>query len=247
MPKIPFLSIIIPAYNEEKRIGTTLFSVADYLRQKGYLGEILVVDDGSKDGTVKLVKEIQKQITQIKVIENKENHGKGYVVRQGMLKAQGKYLIFMDADNATRMEEFDKALPYLQEGIEVVIGSRHIKGSYIKIEQPYYRRLLGRAANLLIRLVLLPGIRDTQCGFKVFGKKAAREIFSRQTIMRWGFDMEILVIAKSLGYKIKEFPVNWYNALDSRVRPIKGAVSTLRELYRIKVNQIKGLYKQHEA
>jgi len=246
MPKIPFLSIIIPAYNEEKRMGATLFSVADYLKQKGYSGEILVVDDGSRDGTVNLAKDIQKQITQLKVIENKENHGKGYVVRQGMLEAKGKYLIFMDADNATRIEEFDKALPYLQEGIEVVIGSRHIKGSYIKIEQPLYRRILGRMANFLIRLVLLPGIRDTQCGFKVFSQKAAQEIFSRQTIMRWGFDMEILVIAKSLGYKIKEFPVNWYNVLDSRVRPIKGALSTLKELWKIKVNQLKGLYGKRD-
>lgn len=239
-----FLSIIIPAYNEEKRLPETLRSIAQYLASYKHGVEVIVVDDGSSDETAQSANALQNEFDHLIVIRNEENHGKGYAVKTGMMRAQGKYALFMDADNATRIEEIEKFEPYL-ETHPVIIGSRHLKTSNIVIKQPWYRVLISRAGNLLIQATIVRGVIDTQCGFKLFSREAYTKIFPLQKIDRWGFDMELLAIAQRIfRFKIKEVPVSWYNSADSRLRPIRDAWRTLRELMRIKWNLVRGLYRQ---
>ncbi len=244
--KLMKLSVIIPAYNEEKRLPKTLEAIDSYLSRQTYTYEILVVNDGSKDQTVDIVKELSSFIKDLRLIDNKENHGKGYVVRQGIFEAKGECRLFTDADNSTSIEQVEKMWPELKNGFEVVIGSRDIKGAVITARQPWYRQLVGEIGNIKIQFIAgLWGIKDTQCGFKIFTAKAANEIFSRCKTNRWGFDVEALVVAKKLGFKIKEIPVVWENNADSRVRP--GAYfKTLVEVLQIRRNLILGQYdKRH--
>lgn len=237
-----YLSIIIPAYNEEKRIKGTLESIAEYLRKIDKKVEVFVVDDGSRDNTAEICLSMTNQIPNLSVIKNTQNKGKGQSVKQGMRIATGEYRLFMDADNATPIDEIEKLLPYADE-YPIVIGSRYLSESHIIVKQPWYRIVISRIGHFIIDLLLVRGIKDTQCGFKLFTKEAAEQIFPKQTIKRWGFDMEILAIAqKILKLKIKEVPVTWYNSSDSRFRPIRDAVRTLRELIKIKLNLISGKY-----
>lgn len=239
----PFLSVIVPAFNEEKRLAKTLFEIDRYLRVQPYSYEILVVNDGSKDKTADVARNLIPQIRNLKLIDNQENHGKGWVVRQGMLKSQGEYRLFTDADNSTSIDQVEKILPEFQAGFEIVLGSREIKGTVIAVPQPWYRRILGDIFNLIVQIISgLWGIRDTQCGFKGLTKKAAEEIFSKCKIDRWAFDVEILVIAKKIGYKIKEIPIIWKNDPESRVG-IKGIIKMLFEVIQIRWNSIGGKYK----
>jgi dolichyl-phosphate beta-glucosyltransferase len=235
------VSIIIPAYNEAKRIAHTLEAIHQYCQQKPWTSEIIVVDDGSQDQTVEVVQQFATKIPHLKIIGYQPNHGKGYAVKQGVLQSEGAYILFTDADNSTPIEEFDKMYPLL-DNYPVIIGSRYIKGSDIKIKQSKYRILIGRLGNFVIQSFLIDGIKDTQCGFKAFQHTAAKEIFSRMRINRFGFDMELLAIARLLKYDIKEIPVSWFNAADSRVRPIKDAFRTLKELIMIKLNLWGGRY-----
>lgn len=242
MKKI-YLSVIIPAYNEEKRILTTLISLDKYLSQQDFDYEIIVVNDGSKDNTTRVVKDARKKIREIKLIDNKKNCGKGCVVKQGMLDAKGKYRLFMDADNSTTIDHLDKFWPFFKQGYDIVIGSIEVKGSKIHEEAAWYRRLLGKYSKYLIRILAgLWKIKDSQRGFKLFSAKAVEKIFSKQTIMRWGFDIEILAIAKKMGFKIKEVPVNWSNPGESKVT-LKSYIKTFQELLKIKWNLITNKYK----
>jgi len=239
-----FLSVIIPAYNEEKRISQTLLAIDHYLSAQPYSYEILVVNDGSTDRTAQIVKNFQKLIKNLKLIDSQPNHGKGYVVRLGMLKAQGKYRLFMDADNSTSIDHFEKMLPYLEEGYQVVIGSRDKKdapGARQAVPQSFLKRQLGNLGNILIQLLAVPGIWDTQCGFKCFEEEAAKDIFSRCLIDRWGFDIEALALARWLGYKIAIIPVYWINDPHSHVS-WKAYLRTLGELFQIKWNLWRGKY-----
>lgn len=238
-----YLSVVIPAYNEEKRISQTLLAIDKYLSKQDYSYEILVVDDGSKDKTVEIIKKLEKMIGNLKVIANDRNHGKGYVVRQAMLEAGGQNRLFTDADNSTSIEQVEKLLPHLKPKGEadIVIGSRGLPGSVVKIPQPFYRVILGRLSNLLIQIVALWGIWDSQCGFKLFSLKAAEKVFPKQKITRWGFDIEILAIAKKQGLKIKEVPIVWQNAPESKVS-IGAYFSTFKELFKVKWNLIRGKY-----
>ncbi len=239
-----YLSVIIPAYNEEKRIGKTILSINEYLKKQNYSSEILVVDNGSTDKTKEIVDKFFQTIKNLRLIEPKKIKGynKGYAVKKGMLETKGDYRIFTDADNSTSIEQIEKFWPYFKNGYQVVFGSRGLPKSEIKIHQPWFRELPGRMSNLLIRFLILPGIYDTQCGFKCFTAKAAEDIFSKTTIMGWGFDMEVLVIAKFLGYKIKEVPISWINDPESKVS-WKDYVSTLKELLEIKWNLLRKKYK----
>lgn len=214
----PFLSVVIPAYNEAKRLPLTLIDVDRHLRKADYSYEIIVVNDGSKDSTAEIVSRFSNLMKGLKLIDNKENHGKGFVVRQGMLEAKGTLRLFMDADNSTSVDQFDKMLPYFKEGYDVVIGSRDIKGAELVPPQPFYKRMLGNIGNLIIQALLLPGIWDTQCGFKCFSEEAAVKIFSIAKISRWGFDVEALALAKRMNYRIKEIPVRWVNDPYSHVK-----------------------------
>lgn len=235
-----FLSVIVPAYNEEKRIPETLKKVRDYLSRQDYDWEVLIVNDGSKDGTGKVVREVIKDWQNFRLIDNELNKGKGGVVKQGMLEAKGDWRLFMDADNSTDISEIEKLWPF-KEGHDIIIGSRYLNKDSIKIKQPLLRRIVSRFGNWLIRILLGINMVDTQCGFKLFSAKASEDIFPRQTIERWGFDMEILAIARKLGYKIKEVAVDWYDAEGSHVK--KGtAVKSLKELIIIKRNLIKKRY-----
>ena len=241
---MPHLSVIIPAYNEEKRISKTLLAVDQYLTKQDYDYEILVVSDGSKDKTAEVVANFQKMVRNLRLIDNKENHGKGWVVRQGMLEAQGNFRVFRDADNATTIDHIEKAWPYFKQGYDVVIGtrdSRDHKEAKQAVSQPFLKRMLGDMGNILIQAVAVWGIWDTQCGFKVFSAKAAKEVFSRSLIDRWGFDIEALAVAKRLGFKIALIPVYWINDPDSKVN-LKGYLKTFIELFQIKANLISDKY-----
>jgi len=244
----PYLSVIIPAYNEAKRLPLTLIDINKHLKDADYSYEIIVVDDGSKDATKEVVRRFSHLIKNLRLIDNKENHGKGWVVRQGMLEAKGDIRLFMDADNSTSVDQFNKMIPYFveaeqrglrppkrissaeggkvrgttrkREGYDIVIGSRDIEGAKMVPPQPWYKRLAGDLGNLIIQALLLPGIWDTQCGFKAFTEEAARKIFPLMKINRWAFDVEVLSLAKKLAYKIKEIPVTWINNPFSLVKPM---------------------------
>ncbi|MDP3999368.1 MAG: glycosyltransferase family 2 protein [bacterium] len=215
----PFLSVIIPAYNEAKRLPLTLIDVDRHLQEQEYSYEILVVNDGSTDATAEIVRRFSALMDNLKVVDNPENHGKGWVVRQGMLAAKGTWRLFMDADNSTAIVEFNKMIPYFKQGYEVVIGSRDVKGAKMSPPQPFYKRIMGDMGNLFIQALVLPGLWDTQCGFKCFSDEVAEKVFPLAKIDRWGFDVESLAIAKELGYKIKEMPVFWVNDIRSHVSP----------------------------
>ncbi len=238
------ISLVIPAYNEEKNIESVIRGASDYFNDRALSYEIIVVNDGSTDGTSREVLHASSRDPAIQLISLEKNYGKGYAVNTGVLRARGDSIVFSDADGSTPIEELDHFLPLLKEGTDILIGSRYIRMSSIHIRQPWYRVLLGRCGNLLIRKLLLPEIMDTQCGFKVMKKESAHTIFSKQTIHRWGFDMELLVIAKLHGFTIKEIPVRWYDTINrkSRFRPIRDAHRTLRDLIKIKRNLKQGVY-----
>lgn len=246
MEKDIFLSVVIPAYNEEHRLGTTLEAVDAYLKKQPFTYEVLVVSDGSEDRTGEVVRERARTMKGLVLIDNKENHGKGYVVRQGMLAAQGKFRLFMDSDHSVSIEYIETFLPHFSQGYDVVIASIEVAGATIEEHAAWYRRALGHYAKLLIRLLAIWEIHDTQRGFKIFSARAAQEIFSLQTLTRWGFDIEILVIAKKLGYRIKELPVVWINSGESKVG-LSAYVTTLRDLFVVRKNALLGKYRRKAA
>ncbi len=240
------LSVIIPAYNEENRIPKTLREIDKYLKEQPYEYEILVVNDGSSDNTVNIVNELKREIANLKLIDNKENHGKGYVVRQGMLTALGAYRLFTDADNSTSIDQIEKMWPWFEQGYDIVIGSRDVKGAKLDPPQPFIRRFIGDIFKLIRKIICgLWDVQDTQCGFKCFTAKAADDIFSLTKIDGFSFDVEALLIGKHLGYKIKEVPVVWKNNLESKVR-LKSAAKMLTQLLQIRMNLLKGAYAKKE-
>ncbi len=236
-----YLSVVIPSYNEEHRIGKTLESIAGFLTGQNYRAEVLIVCDGATDRTAQIARSFYEKIPELRIIENKENHGKGYVTRQGMTEARGEYRVFMDADNSTSLDQIDRFLPFFSQGYDVVIGDRDLKGSRIAVHQSRFKEILGDFGNFLIQALAVPGIEDTQCGFKVFSKKASERIFPKMTIDRWGFDIEALALALKLGFKIKTVPIVWVNDPNSKVK-LSGYINTFIELLRIKWNLITGKY-----
>ena len=237
------LSVIIPAYNEEKRLPKTLAEIDGYLRRQNYDYEILVVNDGSKDKTAQVGKSLIPAIKNLKITGYENNQGKGFAVRFGMLEAKGDYRLFTDADNSTSLNQIEKMWPYFEEGYDVVIGSRDIKGAVLDPPQPWIRNIImGEGFKLYRKLIIgLWGVEDTQCGFKCLAEKAVQEIFPKCLISRFAFDPEILVIARKTGYKIKEVPVYWKNDLDSKVK-FKSVVNMALDLIKIRLNLIKGAY-----
>jgi dolichyl-phosphate beta-glucosyltransferase len=236
------LSVVIPAYKEAGRIGNTLKKVDEYLSKQKYRSEIIVVVDGSPDKTAEIVKQLLPEIKNLRLIDNKENRGKGYVVRQGVLEAKGEIRVFMDADNSTTIDHIEKMLPEFDNGREVVIGSRDIKGADIAVAQPWWRIMLGNVFNLIVQIISgLWGIWDTQCGFKAFTAKAVEDIFQKCKIDRFAFDVEILVLAKKMGYEIKEVPVRWINDTTSTVG-FKSMVKMLIDVIHIRKNLLLKKY-----
>ncbi|MDO8571577.1 MAG: glycosyltransferase family 2 protein [bacterium] len=240
----PAISLVIPAYNEEQNIGSVVRGASHYFNNRALPYEIIVVDDGSTDTTVNEVEILSTTEPRIHIVTLGTNQGKGHAVNTGVLRAKGDIILWSDADGSTPIEEYDRFLEEFKKGADILIGSRYTTGSSIGIRQPWYRVALGRLGNVLIRKTLLPGIMDTQCGFKAMKREVAHTIFPKQTINRWGFDMEILVIAKLHGFRIKEIPVSWHDVTNraSRLRPIRDAHRTLRDLIAIKINTLRGIY-----
>ncbi len=233
-----YLSVIIPAFNEENRIGNTLLEAGRYLSGKDFDYEIIVVNDGSRDKTAELVKELKGKIANLKLIDNKENMGKGFAVRQGMMASEGECRIFIDADNSTLINCIDDVLVFFRKGYDIVIGSRKIQNAKIIVFQPFIRRALGRIFILLAAAIIgLDKIEDTQCGFKALTSGAAKDILPKCRINRWAFDPEILIIARKNGYKIKEVPVVWQDNKNSRIKFL-AMLGMAIDLFKIKWNLI---------
>ncbi len=238
--EIMFLSIVIPAYNEAKRLPKSLRQVTDYLARQSYQAEAIVVDDGSTDATAQVVAEFAAAHPTVRLIKN-SHRGKGYTVKTGMLAGQGEYIFFCDADFSMPVEEIAKFLPPALDNYDVAIGSREISGAK-RYGEPPYRHLMGRVFNTVVRLLAVPGIEDTQCGFKCFRREVVKDIFERQTMDGWGFDVELLFIARKHGYCIKEVPVNWYYMANSRVSPIRDSIRMFREVWQVRLNNWRGMY-----
>jgi dolichyl-phosphate beta-glucosyltransferase len=241
------LSIVIPAYNESRRLPATLAAIAEYLELTDASAEVIVVDDGSSDNTAQAARSVPGKGMPPKVIGFEGNRGKGAAVKEGMLAAKGDYVLFMDADNSTHITEVEKLLPVAEAGTPVVVGSRYLDEDSIKLKQPWYRVWISRNGNRLIRYTILPGVIDTQCGFKLFSREAAQAIANKLTMERFSFDIELLVVAQQLGYGITEVAVNWYDTPGTRLRPIRSALRTLKDLVVIKINQLRGRYKPAAA
>lgn len=237
----PSFSVIIPAYNEEKRLPNTLRTTVEYLKSSPYEWEILVVNDGSHDTTADVVRAYTMQDKRVKLLEYGKNHGKGYAVRYGMTHATGDIQVFMDADNSTSIDHIEKFLPYIQKGFDVVIGSRDVAGADISVHQSTWKELLGDMGNLWIQAWAVPGIKDTQAGFKMFTKKASQDVFPYLTIDRWGFDVEALAVARMKGYNISEQPIVWINDPNSKVAA-SAYLEVLKEVVQVRINMMRGIY-----
>jgi dolichyl-phosphate beta-glucosyltransferase len=235
------VSVVVPAYNEAERIGPTLQRIVDFFSTQSIPLELVVVDDGSSDQTVAVVEGLR--LPGVVVMSYGGNRGKGYAVHYGVTHARGDWVLFADADNSTPIEEFSK-LWNERDRYQVIIGSRYLAESNIVIKQNKLRVFISRSGSMLTRFLLLPGIKDTQCGFKLFSNDAVRDIFQYQTVWRWGFDMEILRIAKEHGYQIKEVPVRWYNDEGSKIHSSRVFFATLSELLTIKKNSLLGRYNR---
>jgi glycosyltransferase involved in cell wall biosynthesis len=239
----PSLSIIIPAYNEEKRLPATLRTITAFLAERQWpFYEIIIVDDGSKDSTIAAIESFEQLPHPIRILRNPGNRGKGYAVRHGMLEAGGEWLLFSDADLSTPIEEVDKLLAAVNETTPIAIGSRALDRSLIGVHQSQFRERAGQLFNFAMRTALRLDIHDTQCGFKLFRRDAARAIFSRQRLERFSFDAEILFIARKLGLHAVEVPVRWNNVEGTKVSMWSGAQSFL-DLIKIRTNAARGLYR----
>ncbi len=232
-PARPELSIIVPCYNEERRLPASLDRLREYLDGQPYVSEVLVVDDGSSDGTVAYAEQIAAVDPRVRVLGYGENRGKGAAVAWGAVRARGTRVLFTDADLSTPIEDLEKLLPFLDAGYDVVIASRALRESQLKVHQPWWRERAGRIMNGLIRVLAALPFSDTQCGFKLFSGQAAADIFPNLTVRRWMFDVEALVVAGKLGYRTREVPVTWENRDDSRVK-LSHTPSIFAELFHIR-------------
>jgi dolichyl-phosphate beta-glucosyltransferase len=226
----PFLSIVVPAYNESRRLGSALEQIRSYVEGRRMRAEVIVVDDGSSDGTSEVVERFDTGALPVRLLRNVRNRGKGYAVRRGMRKARGQVLLMTDADQSTPIGEIEKLLPHFESGFEVVIGSRDHPESDISTHQGLVRRLLGVTLRALRRWIMLRDICDTQCGFKIFTQEAARRIFAAQRVHGFLFDCEVLLLARQMGYRIREVGVTWCNDPDSRVRAVRDSLRMLVSL-----------------
>ena len=227
------LSVVIPAYNEEKRLPQSLETVLGFLKKQSYGSEIIVSDDGSQDRTVALAKELLKDFPH-QVLVTPQNRGKGHAVRQGMLAATGAYVLFTDADLSTPIEEVARLLAHLEKDQDVVIGSRALPGSQVEIHQNFLRETMGKVFNLVAQLWAFKGVHDSQCGFKCFRREAAQKLFSLQKLDGFSFDVEIVYLAQKLGLRLLELPVIWRNSAQSRVQVLRDPLVMFWDVLRIR-------------
>ena len=236
----PFLSIIIPAHNEENRLPDTLQQVFQFLKEQNFTYEVIVVENGSSDRTYEIARGFVNEHAGFYVIRN-ERRGKGRAIQRGVQEARGEYLFMCDADLSMPVEEITKFLPPRLDPMDIAIASHEAPGS-VRYEEPYYRHLTGRVFNTLIRLLVLPGLQDTQCGFKSIRAAVARDIFPYQTLTGWAFDVELLYIARRRGYMIVEIPIQWYFNADSKINVFRDSLRMFLDLLLIRRNARRGLY-----
>jgi glycosyltransferase involved in cell wall biosynthesis len=236
----PFLSLVVPAYNEQGRLPDTLQKMRAFLARQSFSYEVLIVDDGSADGTAAVVEGAAASFPGLRLL--RESHrGKGHAVRQGMLAASGRFVMFCDADFSMPVEEVVRFPEAMDGSYQVAIASREVKDSR-RIGEPRHRHLMGRVFNLIVRMLAVPGLQDTQCGFKCFTREASRDIFGRQVIDGFGFDVEVLYIARKMGLQITEVPISWYYSPSSRVDPIRDTIRMFKDVLEVRSNDRRGLY-----
>jgi dolichyl-phosphate beta-glucosyltransferase len=236
----PFLSIIIPAHNEESRLPRTLEQIFQFLSRQSYTAEVVVVENGSSDRTLELAHDFSHTHQNL-IVLHEERRGKGNAVQRGILEAHGEYRFICDADLSMPIEELEKFLPPTLTGFDVAIGSREAPGA-IRYNEPNYRHFGGRAINLLIRLLILPGLNDTQCGFKCFHASTAESLFRQQTLTGWSFDIEILYLARRKKLRVREIPIQWYYDPESKVSAVRDALHMISDIFRIHLNALHGKY-----
>ncbi len=249
----PYLSVVIPAYNESSRLPATLTKVMQYLEGCDYSYEVLVVDDGSDDNTAEVVEKLASEHAHLQAIRN-PHRGKGYAVRTGVLRATGRFILYSDADFSAPIEEIEKLLPHLEGQYDIAMGSREGIGA-ARYDEPSYRHFMGRVFNTFVRVVALPQFNDTQCGFKAFRKEAAHTLFNELALygenaadikgaMVTGFDVEVLYLGLKWGYNIKEVPVMWYYSPGTKVNPLKDSYRMFKDIVKVRMNDMRGLYKK---
>jgi len=236
----PFLSIIIPAHNEETRLPHTLEQVLAFLKNRDYTSEVLIVENGSSDHTFEIAQEFMRQYSNLRVLRETER-GKGLAVRRGMLEARGEYRFMCDADLSMSIDQVNRFLPPASGNVDIAIASREAAGA-LRDGEPFYRHIGGRIINLAIRILILPDLQDTQCGFKCFRAAAAEQIFRRQTLPGWSFDIELLYIARRLGLTIREIPIHWCFSPETKLSAVQDALRMLRDIFRIHRNARRGVY-----
>ncbi len=236
-----FLSVIMPAYNEERRLANSLRKVIAYFSTQTYTSEIIVVDDGSTDRTAEIVEEFMQECPTLRLVRA-DHGGKGHACKQGVFASQGTWLFLCDTDLSMPIEEIAAFVQLFEGNYQIVIASRELPGSH-RYGEPLYRHAMGRVFNLLVRALTVRNIQDTQCGFKCFRSDIARELFRKQSISGWGFDVEVLFIAQKWGCQIAEVPIDWYYQSSSKVRPVQDTLHMFREVWRIRLNDLRGRYK----
>lgn len=236
----PFLSIVIPAHNEETRLPLTLEQVLAFLKSQDYTSEVLIVENGSSDRTFEIAQEFMSRHPNLRALQESER-GKGLAVRRGMLEAWGEYRFMCDADLSMSIDQINRFLPPALGNTDIAIGSREAAGA-VRDGEPFYRHLGGRVINLAIRTLILPGLQDTQCGFKCFRAAAAEQVFKRQTLHGWSFDIELLYLARRLGMTIREIPIHWRFSPETKLSVVQDALRMIRDIFQIHLNARRGVY-----
>ncbi|MDR3580389.1 MAG: glycosyltransferase family 2 protein [Oryzomonas sp.] len=239
---MPSLSIIIPAYNEEDRLPRYLGSIVKYLTEKNTSYELIIVDDGSTDSTATVVEKIMETNPHVKIIRTSQNHGKGFAVKAGMLNACGKLRLFADADGATPIKELERLRQGIESGADIAIASRALHDGSTTVTARLHRKIIGTIFNLVVGLLAVQDVNDTQCGFKLFTEASANAIFPLQRISGFGFDVEILFICKKKGYRVKEIPVNWIDIKGSKVKLFRDSWKMFIDVIAIRLNDLRGVY-----
>lgn len=235
-----FLSIVIPAYNEESRLPDTLEQVFRFLEKQSFASEVIVVENGSTDRTFAVAQAFAKRHENFRVFQTER--GKGAAVQRGMLEARGEYRFMCDADLSMPVEEISKFFPPALNEFDIAIASREVKGS-VRYNEPRYRHFGGRGINYIIQILALPGLNDTQCGFKCFRADVAKDIFNMQTLSGWSFDIELLFIARRRGYRVRELPIDWYYHPETKVNAVRDALHMIGDIFRIRLNALRGKYE----
>ena len=238
----PALSVVIPAYNEQTRLAPTIREIVTHFRSSGRSIELIVVDDGSCDGTSALVSTLAAEYEELRLIRLPTNRGKGYAVRSGVVNSSGQHVLFADADGSTPIEDIARLEAAIRAGADIAIGSRALPSSEVKVQARLYRRLIGRLFHGCVTLLTVRGVRDTQCGFKLFRAPLAHELFSRARLDRFTFDVEVLFMAQRFGHRIAEIPVNWVHKPGSRVNLVLDSLRMARDLLRIRLYALRGAY-----